>query len=332
MEALRFQDCKFVVEGDPKNQSPYILGLRFPGMEGQFLMLECNQAGLAISTGSACQVGSDQPNRTLKALGKTDEEARQFVRLSFGKFVKEDHLNEIIDKIDIILKRHFSKVRRSPLVEVKQIQIIMKRLNILPFLVTLLILGFGCAKTPETETQVTTKASSTLNESVEPQPEVKAKVTLVKYSDYQCPACGYFLPFEQQLKEDFGNEIQIVVKHFPLNFHAYAHVAARSVEAARKQGKYGEMHEMIFAGQQQWSEGNAEAIFVGYAQSIGLDVEMFTKDMNSAEMNRLVMADRREGRDLGVSATPTFFINGDKIENNPKTYPAFKALVEKYMD
>ncbi|MEQ9307997.1 MAG: IscS subfamily cysteine desulfurase [Balneolaceae bacterium] len=113
ISAISALDYECVIEGNIKSRSPYIVGLRFPGMEGQFLMLECNQAGLAISTGSACQVGSDRPNRTMKALGRTDEEAREFVRVSFGKNVKEDDLKEIIDKIDIILKRHFNKVRRT---------------------------------------------------------------------------------------------------------------------------------------------------------------------------------------------------------------------------
>lgn len=112
MRRLLELDHDMVIEGGTDNVSPFIVGLRFPGMEGQFLMLECNQAGLAISTGSACQVGSDQPNRTMKALRRTDEEAREFVRFSFGKNVKEDHLSEIIVKIDTILKRHFNKVRR----------------------------------------------------------------------------------------------------------------------------------------------------------------------------------------------------------------------------
>ncbi len=105
-------DHTFVIEGNSGNESPFILGLRFPGIEGQYFMLECNQAGLAISTGSACQVGSEKPNRTMKALGRSDEEAREFVRFSFGKNVKEDHLDEIVGKIDTILKRHFNKVRR----------------------------------------------------------------------------------------------------------------------------------------------------------------------------------------------------------------------------
>lgn len=104
-------DC--VIEGHESERSPFILGLRFPGMEGQYLMLECNQAGLAISTGSACQVGSDKPNRTMKAIGRSDEEAREFVRLSFGRDVKVGQLEEIIQKIDTILTRHFSKVRQG---------------------------------------------------------------------------------------------------------------------------------------------------------------------------------------------------------------------------
>jgi cysteine desulfurase len=107
---LNKRSYKCVIEGDAAHQSPYILGVRFPGMEGQFLMLECNQAGVAISTGSACQLANDKPNRTMKALGRTDEEARQFVRFSFGKDVKADQLDEIIAKIDTILKRHFDKV------------------------------------------------------------------------------------------------------------------------------------------------------------------------------------------------------------------------------
>lgn len=103
----------FKVEGENPHQLPTILGARFPGMEGQFLMLECSQAGLAISTGSACQVGSEKPNRSMKAIGRSDEEAREFVRFSFGMDVKEHHIPEIIEKIDSILHRHFSKVHRT---------------------------------------------------------------------------------------------------------------------------------------------------------------------------------------------------------------------------
>ena len=154
---------------------------------------------------------------------------------------------------------------------------------------------------------------------------------VVKFSDYQCPACKYFVPIEEQLKKEFGGRVQIVYKNFPLTMHQFSQVAARAAEAAKKQGKFDEMHELIFTGQEQWSRGNAEAIFTGYANSIGLNMDQFKKDLNSAELQRLIMSDKREGRDLGVESTPTFYINGDKVQSNPPTYPQFRALVVQYL-
>jgi protein-disulfide isomerase len=159
-----------------------------------------------------------------------------------------------------------------------------------------------------------------------------AEVTIIKYSDYQCPACKYFVSIEEQLKEEFGDDISIVTKHFPLNMHEHAQLAARAAEAAREQGKYQEMHDLIFEGQEQWARGNAEGMFLGYAKSLDMDVEKFKEDMNSADMQRIVMHDKREGLDLGVNSTPTFFINGTKLERNPRTYEAFKAIVEGVME
>ncbi|SMO63930.1 DsbA family protein [Gracilimonas mengyeensis] len=159
----------------------------------------------------------------------------------------------------------------------------------------------------------------------------EAKVTIVKYSDYQCPACAYFVPFEEQLKEDFGDDIEFTTKHFPLNMHQYAQLASRVAEAARQQGKYQEMHDLIFEGQDQWSRGNAESIFIGYAKDLKLDIEEFREDMNSAEMQRIIMEDKREGLNKNVNSTPTFFINGQKLERNPRTYEQFKTIVESYM-
>ncbi|MCG8374072.1 MAG: IscS subfamily cysteine desulfurase [Balneolales bacterium] len=115
IQKLKELEFEVIIEGTPEFQLPHILGLRFPGMEGQFFMLECSQAGIGISTGSACQVGSELPNRTMTATGKNVQEAREFVRISFGKHVKEDHIKEIIPKIHTILKRHFDRVHR-PLV------------------------------------------------------------------------------------------------------------------------------------------------------------------------------------------------------------------------
>jgi cysteine desulfurase len=111
IDAISEKGIELVDEGDSEQKLPNILGIRFNGMEGQYLMLECSQAGLAISTGSACQVGSEKPNRTMKAMGRTDEEAREFVRLSLGKKNNEEQIHVIIEKIDTILKRHLAKIK-----------------------------------------------------------------------------------------------------------------------------------------------------------------------------------------------------------------------------
>lgn len=196
-----------------------------------------------------------------------------------------------------------------------------------------LIAGFLIISACSNADQSNTNQNSTSNVAVaEDVPAVPAKVVIEKFSDYQCPACAYYHSFLKQLKQDLGTDVRVDMKHFPLSQHPYAQVAARSAEAARVQGKFDEMHDLIFAGQQQWGQGNAEAIFIGYAESLDLDVEKFTADMNSADMNRIVMANRREGIEIGLSSTPTFVMNGEKIESNPSSYPEFKALVESYMD
>lgn len=191
-----------------------------------------------------------------------------------------------------------------------------------------LLITSACNNADQPATNQSTAEAVSTNEV----PAVPAKVVIEKYSDYQCPACAYYHSFLKQLKQDYGSEVRIDMKHFPLAQHPYAQIAARSAEAARVQGKFDEMHDLIFAGQQQWSRGNAEAIFIGYAESLELDVEKFTADMNSADMNRIVMANRRQGVEIGLSSTPTFVINGEKIESNPGSYPLFKELVESYMD
>lgn len=160
----------------------------------------------------------------------------------------------------------------------------------------------------------------------------EAKVEIVKYSDYQCPACKYYVPIEEQLKAAYGDDLVLITRHFPLNMHEYAQLASRAAEAARAQGKYQEMHDMIFAGQEQWSRGNAESMFIGYANSLDLDIEKFRADLNSADMQRIIMADKRQGMRLNVNSTPTYFINGEKVERTPRTFEEFKALVDQHMN
>lgn len=151
---------------------------------------------------------------------------------------------------------------------------------------------------------------------------------ITKFSDYQCPACKYYGQMLDQAKEDFGERIEVIYKNYPLRMHQHANLAARAAEAAREQGKFIEMHEMLFTGQEQWSRGKAEAIFIGYAQDLDLDMDKFKQDLNSARLNRRVLADKREGTALGVNSTPTFFIDGKKVERLPQNYAGFKAMIE----
>ncbi len=154
------------------------------------------------------------------------------------------------------------------------------------------------------------------------------KVTIVEYSDYQCPACAYFHPFTVKIKEDLGDKVEVIYKNFPLNSHRYAQIAARAAESARLQGKHFEMHDKLFQEQANWARGNTSALILGYAEEIGLDMAQFKKDLNSAKMQELIMSDKQEGIDKGVNSTPTFFINGAKLDNNPGSYDVFKALIE----
>ena len=168
--------------------------------------------------------------------------------------------------------------------------------------------------------------SQAANRNVDPQP-----VSILKYSDYQCPACKAYIPLQNQLKAEYGDLVEIEYRHFPLSGHQFAELAARSAEAARKQGKYEEMHDLIFEYQEVWSQGDARDHFMDFANQLELDMEQFEADLESQEIIDLVERQRQEGLRRQVNATPTFFINGQKLRQNPQSYEQFKSVVELYM-
>lgn len=160
-----------------------------------------------------------------------------------------------------------------------------------------------------------------------------ALITIVEYSDYQCPACGFYHPIVEQLKEHFGDKVSVEYRDFPLNMHQYAVAAARAAEAARRQGKFKAMHNMLFENQNVWSgSGNPQAQFEQYAQEIGLDMEQFKEDLNSAETQRAVLEEKKEGEQMGVDSTPTFFVNGEKLVQNPSSFDQFRRLINIYIE
>lgn len=156
-----------------------------------------------------------------------------------------------------------------------------------------------------------------------------AKVTLVEFGDFQCPACAAYEPLVRQVLADNKDSLQVVFRHFPLTqIHQNALLAARASEAAGLQGKFWEMHDMLYDYQKSWSGLlNAREIFVSYAATLGLDVAQFSADMDSSVVEEKILAEYREGTKLGVGGTPTFFINGKMIES-PSSLEEFDALIK----
>lgn len=143
----------------------------------------------------------------------------------------------------------------------------------------------------------------------------KAGVTLVEYGDYQCPYCEQYYPIVKQVASQFNDQIKFQFRNFPLvNVHQNAFAGARAAEAAGLQGKFWQMHDLLYENQTQWSESsNPSKFFDQYAQQIGLNVSQFQKDYSSGQVNNLINADLAAGRKLNIQGTPTFFLNGKQI-------------------
>jgi len=174
------------------------------------------------------------------------------------------------------------------------------------------------------------KAASVETNASDFLPTGEGKAVLVEFSDFQCPACRMYYPFVKKLKNEFSADLTIVYKYFPLkNIHKNAELSARAGEAARLQGKFSEMEEVLFTKQNEWENSSqALSLFQAYAMDMGLDVERFTSDIDSSSVEDKISLDYQEGVRLGVSGTPTFFLNGKKI-TNPRSYDEFKSIIEQ---
>lgn len=141
-----------------------------------------------------------------------------------------------------------------------------------------------------------------------------AKVTLVEFSDFQCPACGAAHPTVKQIIEENKEKVNFVYRHFPLSQHKNSRIAAEAAEAAGEQGKFFEMGDLLFTNQTQWSESNNPIdIFVNYAKQLNLDTDKFKKAVEGNKFENKIQGDENDGNTLGVDSTPTFFINGEKV-------------------
>lgn len=140
-----------------------------------------------------------------------------------------------------------------------------------------------------------------------------AQATLVEYSDFQCPACGFYHPIVKGAMAEVGDKVRLVYRHYPLvSIHPHAQMAAQASEAANLQGKFWEMNDLLFERQDSWSKAtDDQATFAEYAKELGLDVEKFKTDMTSGAVKDRVQRDINTGNQLRVSGTPTFYLNGE---------------------
>ena len=159
-----------------------------------------------------------------------------------------------------------------------------------------------------------------------------APVTIFEFSDFQCPYCGrYFSQAYGLIKAKYidTGKVRYVFKDFPLSFHEKAIDAAKAANAAGDQGKYWEMHDILFSKQAEWSSNPGYlTLFEGYAEELELDVEQFKSDLGSDKYATEINADFQEGVVAGVKGTPAFFINGELI-SGAQPYAVFEAAIEK---
>lgn len=155
-----------------------------------------------------------------------------------------------------------------------------------------------------------------------------APVTLVEYADFQCPACATYSPVIKKILAEEADKIYFGYRYFPLPQHANALSSAYAATAAGLQGKFWEMHDLLFTNQTAWQDvADPTSLFVGYATSLSLDKAKFLADMSSDAVKARVAAGRDDATASGLDYTPTLFLNGKRIAN-PKNYEEFKALID----
>lgn len=151
-----------------------------------------------------------------------------------------------------------------------------------------------------------------------------APVTLVEYGDYQCPYCGAAYPVVKRLQKALGKKLRFVFRNFPLTqAHPYALIAAETAEAAANQGKFWEMHDLLFEQQASLEPD----IIPAWAEKLGLDLERLGNDIVQGVVEKQIQEDRQSGIRSGVNGTPTFFINGVRHDGSPD-YGSLLAALE----
>jgi len=151
-----------------------------------------------------------------------------------------------------------------------------------------------------------------------------AKITVIEWADFQCPFCVRVNPTLEKISEEYGDKVRFGFKHLPLSMHSKARAAHQAAEAAHRQGKSWEMHDRIFANPKDLSEET----YLRYANEIGLDIEKYKSDFSSSSVRKKIDADLAKARELGVSGTPSFFING-RFLSGAQPYGSFARVIDE---
>ena len=154
-----------------------------------------------------------------------------------------------------------------------------------------------------------------------------AKVTVIEFSDFECPFCSRGDKTVKQILENYPNDVKVVFKNLPLPFHKNAEPAARAALAAGKQGKFWEMHDKFFANQ----KGLNEELYMSTAKELGLDMEQFKKDYESEELKKQVADDAAQARKIGIQGTPGFSVNGVLVKG-AYPYEHFKKIIDRWLE
>ena len=160
-----------------------------------------------------------------------------------------------------------------------------------------------------------------------------SSVTFIEYGDFQCPACAQYHPLVKRLKDEFGEKVAFGFRPFPLSqIHPNAKAAARAAEAAGAQGKFWEMHDILFERQTEWvKKPRPQSAFISYANELGLNIDQFETDMDRDDLDDKISAHYQTGVASGVNSTPTFFLNNVKL-NNPQAYEDFRDMFTKAIE
>jgi protein-disulfide isomerase len=183
------------------------------------------------------------------------------------------------------------------------------------------------AKTPSSKNETTGAEPAHIRGSL------TARVRIEEFGDFQCPSCAALSPALNQAEQKYRGKLCVIFRQFPLASHPHAQEAARAAEAAGLQGRFWEMHDLLYGSQLVWTRAaDTRELFIQFAKSLGLDVERFKIDLESEQVRRRIVADQQRAASLGVNRTPAIFINGERLPDSSLNKKALQEAIERALN